>query len=148
MAGRCLVCPHSQKQEIAGLLKILHAQSLDIRRAMLIAATASLACADNDVERTWLWLDLLMIALARYDPEGFEAKMNSFGCKYQSYFARRYYAHEKKEGQADGWVEGRAQGRAEAGVWAGTFGVRWQEAKPDHAIRRKMTEHKAAKEPQ
>jgi hypothetical protein len=61
-------------REIAGLLKILQAQSLDILRAARIAATARLACADNDVECTWLWLDLLMIALAGRDPEGFEAK--------------------------------------------------------------------------
>src|SRR5882757_4245708 len=103
----------SQIREIAGLLKILQAQSLDILRAARIAATARLACADNDVECTWLWLDLLMIALAGRDPEGFEAKMNSFGCKYQSYFARRYYGHGKAEGQADGqanrWTEGREE---------------------------------------
>lgn len=91
------------------MLKILHAQSLDIPRAGRILATAMLACADNDIERSWLFLDFLLIALARRDPEGFEAKMNSLGCKYQSYFARRYYGHGKAEGQAEDWAEGRAE---------------------------------------
>ena len=88
-------------REIAGLLTILHAQSLDIPRAARIAA-AGVACADNDVELSWLHLDLTLIALARYAPEGFEARMNSLGYEYQSYFARRYYGHGKAEGQAEG----------------------------------------------
>jgi len=143
-----LVCPHSQKQEIAGLLKILHAQSLDIRRAMLIAATARLACADNDVECTWLRLDLLMIALARYDPEGFEAKMNSFGCKYQSYFARRYYGHGKAEGQAEGQADDWAEGRAEMifEMLASRFGPLTEATQA--RIRCAQEEREIAKDPQ
>ena len=79
-------------REIAGLLTILHAQSLDIPRA---ARIAGVVCADNDVELSWLYLDLILIALAPYAPEEFEARMNSLGYEYQSYFARRYYGQGK-----------------------------------------------------
>jgi hypothetical protein len=96
-------------REIAGLLTILHTQTLDIPRAARIAAAAGVACADNDVELPWFYLDLVLIALARFDPEKFETRMNSLGYEYQSYFVRRYYGHGKEEGQADGWAEGRAQ---------------------------------------
>jgi hypothetical protein len=44
-----------------------------------------------------LYLDLVLIALARYAPEDFEARMNSLGYEYQSYFARRYYGQGKAE---------------------------------------------------
>jgi hypothetical protein len=74
-----------------------------------IVAAAGVACAGNDVELSWLYLDLILIALARYAPEGFEAKMNSLGYKYESYFGRRYYGYGKAEGQADGWAEGRIE---------------------------------------
>jgi uncharacterized protein DUF4351 len=113
MAGRCLGCSHSQMREIAGLLTILHTQTLDIPRAARIAAAAGVACAGNDVELPWVYLDLILIALARFDPEQFETRMNSLGYEYQSYFVRRYYGHGKEEGQADGWAEGRAEGRIE-----------------------------------
>jgi hypothetical protein len=95
--------------EIAGLLTILHTQTLDIPRAARIAAAAGVACADNDVELPWFYLDLVLIALARFDPEKFETRMNSLGYEYQSYFVRRYYGHGNEEGQAEGWAEGRAQ---------------------------------------
>jgi hypothetical protein len=62
-----------------------------------IAAAAGVACPDNDVELSWLYLDLVLIALARYAPEDFEARMNSLGYEYQSYFARRYYGQGKAE---------------------------------------------------
>ena len=84
-------------REIAGLLTILHAQSLDIPRAARIAAAAGVACADNDVERSWLYLDLILIALAQNAPEAFEATMNSLGYEYQSDFARRYYGQGKAD---------------------------------------------------
>jgi hypothetical protein len=98
-------------REIAGLLTILHTQRLDIPRAARIAAAAGVACTDNDVELPWFYLDLVLIALARFDPEKFESRMNSLGYEYQSYFVRRYYG--KEEGQAEGWAEGLAEGRAQ-----------------------------------
>jgi hypothetical protein len=100
-------------RELARLLTILHEERLDIPRAVRIAAAAGVACADNDVESSWFYLDLVLIALARFEPEKFEARMNSLGYEYQSYFVRRYYGHGKAEGLADGWAEGRAEGRAE-----------------------------------
>jgi hypothetical protein len=112
MADRCLVCSHSQLRELASLLTILHEERLDIPRAVRIAAAAGVACADNG-ESSWFYLDLILIALARFDPGKFETRMNSLGYEYQSYFVRRYYGHGKAEGLADGWAEGRAEGRAE-----------------------------------
>lgn len=100
-------------RDLASLLTILHEEPLDIPRAARIAATAGVACADNDAELHWFYLDFILIVLARFDPEKFEARMNWLGYEYQSYFVRRYYGHGKAEGLADGWAEGRAEGRAE-----------------------------------
>ena len=99
-------------RETAGLLTILHTQSLDIPRALRIATAAGVACPDNDVELPWFYLDLVLIALARFNPEKFESRMDSLGYEYQRYFVRRYYGHGK-EGQAEGWAEGLAEGRAQ-----------------------------------
>ena len=99
-------------REIAGLLTILHTQSLDFPRAARIAVAAGVACADNDVALPWFYLDLLLISLARFNPEKFESKMDLLGYEYQRYFVRRYYGHGK-EGQAEGWAEGLAEGRAQ-----------------------------------
>ena len=98
-------------RETAGLLTILHTQSLDIPRALRIATAAGVACPDNDVELPWFYLDLVLIAIARFNPEKFESRMNSLGYEYQRYFVRRYYG--KEEGQAEGWAEGLAEGRAQ-----------------------------------
>ena len=90
---------------------MLHTQSLDFPRAARIAVAAGVACADNDVALPWFYLDLLLISLARFNPEKFESRMNSLGYEYQRYFVRRYYG--KEEGQAEGWAEGLAEGRAQ-----------------------------------
>jgi hypothetical protein len=98
-------------RETADLLTILHTQSLDFPRATCIAAAAAcVACADNDVELSWLYLDLILISLARHAPEEFEARMNSLGHGYQRYFAHRYYGHGKAEGQTDDWTDEAAEG--------------------------------------
>jgi hypothetical protein len=97
-------------RETADLLTILHTQTLDIPRATCIAAAAGVACADNDVELSWLYLELTLISLARHAPEEFEARMNSLGHGYQLYFAHRYYGHGKVEGQTDDWTDDAAEG--------------------------------------
>jgi hypothetical protein len=116
MAGRCLVCSHSQMRETADLLTILHTQTLDIPRAVRIAAAAGVACADNDVEHSRLYLDLISIFFEQNAPEAFEATMNSLGYEYQSDFARRYYGQGKAEGQMEGWAKGKAEGKAEGRI--------------------------------
>jgi hypothetical protein len=105
MAGRCLVCLQPQMREIARLLPILHTQRLNIPRAALMAAIAGSACADDDPELFRVYLDLVLISLARHAPEAFEARMNSLGDEYQRYFAGRYYGQGKAEGKADGRME-------------------------------------------
>jgi hypothetical protein len=64
-----------------------------------------LASADIDVERSRLYLDLLLISLSQNAPKAFEATMNSLGFEYQSDFARRYYGQGKAEGKAEGRME-------------------------------------------
>ena len=81
-----------------------------------IASAAILASADIDVERSSLYLDLILISLAQNAPEAFEATMNSLGYEYQSDFARRYYGQGKAEGQMEGWAKGKAEGKAEGRI--------------------------------
>jgi predicted transposase YdaD len=95
------------------LSAIEHGQSPDIPLAARIASAAILASADIDVERSRLYLDLILISLAQNAPEAFEATMNSLGYEYQSDFARRYYGQGKAEGQMEGWAKGKAEGRIE-----------------------------------
>jgi hypothetical protein len=99
--------------ELAVLSAIEHGQSPDIPLAARIASAAILASADIDVERSRLYLDLILISLAQNAPEAFEATMNSLGYEYQSDFARRYYGQGKAEGQMEGWAKGKAEGRIE-----------------------------------
>jgi Domain of unknown function (DUF4351) len=91
--------------ELAVLSAIEHGQCSDIPLATRIASTAILASADIDVERSRLYLDLILISLAQNAPEAFEATMNSLGFEYQSDFARRYYGQGKAEGKAEGRIE-------------------------------------------
>jgi hypothetical protein len=91
--------------ELAVLSAIEHGQSPDIPMAARIASAAILASADIDVERSRLYLDLILISLAQNAPEAFEATMNSLGYEYQSDFARRYYGQGKAEGKAEGRIE-------------------------------------------
>ena len=92
------------------MLTILHNQSLDFLRATSIAAAAGVACIGNDVELSLLYLDLVLISLARHSPEKFEARMNWLGYGYQRYFAHRYYGHGKAAAQPDEWTDGLAEG--------------------------------------
>ena len=57
--------------------------------------------ADIDVERSRLYLDLILISLAQNAPAAFEATINSLGYEYQSDFARRYYGQGKAEGRIE-----------------------------------------------
>jgi predicted transposase YdaD len=98
------------------LSAIEHGQSPDIPLAARIASAAILASADIDVERSRLYLDLILISLAQNAPEAFEATMNSLGYEYQSDFARRYYGQGKAEGQMEGWAKGKAEGKAEGRI--------------------------------
>jgi hypothetical protein len=91
--------------ELAVLSAIEHGQSTDIPLAARIASAAILASAGIDVERSRLYLDLILISLAQNAPEAFEATMNSLGYEYQSDFARRYYGQGKAEGKAEGRIE-------------------------------------------
>ena len=102
--------------ELAVLSAIEHGQSADIPLAARIASAAILASADIDVERSRLYLDLILISLAQNAPEAFEATMNSLGYEYQSDFARRYYGQGKAEGQMEGWAKGKAEGKAEGRI--------------------------------
>jgi hypothetical protein len=102
--------------ELAVLSAIEHGQSPDIPLAARIASAAILASADIDVERSRLYLDLILISLAQNAPEAFEATMNSLGYEYQSDFARRYYGQGKAEGQMEGWAKGKAEGKAEGRI--------------------------------
>jgi hypothetical protein len=83
--------------ELAVLSAIEHGQSTDVALAARIAATAILASADIDAERSRLYLDLISISLSKSAPEVLEATMNSLGYEYQSDFARRYVAQGKAE---------------------------------------------------
>ena len=76
-------------------------RSPDIPLAARIASAAILASADIDVERSRLYLDLILISLSQNAPEAFEATMNSLGYEYQSDFARRYVAQGKAEGRME-----------------------------------------------
>jgi hypothetical protein len=87
--------------ELAVLSAIEHGQSTDIPLAARIASAAILASADIDVERSRLYLDLILISLAQNASEAFEATMNSLGFEYQSDFARRYYGQGKAEGRIE-----------------------------------------------
>jgi hypothetical protein len=91
--------------ELAVLSAIEHGRSPDIPLAARIASAAILASADIDVERSRLYLDLILISLSQNAPEAFEATMNSLGYEYQSDFARRYYGQGKAEGKAEGRIE-------------------------------------------
>ena len=95
--------------ELAVLSAIEHGQSPDSLLAERIATAAILASAAIDVERSRLYLDLILISLSQNAPEAFEATMNSLGYEYQSDFARRYVA----QGKAEGWAKGKAEGRME-----------------------------------
>jgi hypothetical protein len=91
--------------ELAVLSAIEHGQSADIPLAARIAATAIVASAAIDAERSRLYLDLILISLSEHAPKAFEATMNSLGYEYQSDFARRYVAQGKAEGRVEGRVE-------------------------------------------
>jgi hypothetical protein len=87
--------------ELAVLSAIEHSQSPDVPLTARIAISAIFASADIDVERSRLYLDLILISLAQNAPEAFEATMNSLGYEYQSDFARRYYGQGKAEGRIE-----------------------------------------------
>jgi hypothetical protein len=87
--------------ELAVLSAIEHGQSPDVPLAARIATAAIFASADIDVERSRLYLDLILISLGQNAPEAFEATMNSLGYEYQSDFARRYYGQGKAEGRIE-----------------------------------------------
>jgi hypothetical protein len=95
--------------ELAVLSAIEHGQSTDVALAARIAATAILASADIDAERSRLYLDLISISLSKSAPEVLEATMNSLGYEYQSDFARRYVDQGRAEGLAEGRIEGQAE---------------------------------------
>ena len=99
--------------ELAVLSAIEHGQCTDVPLVARIASAAILASADIDVERSRLYLDLILISLSQNAPEAFEATMNSLGYEYQSDFARRYFGQGKAEGQMEGWAKGKAEGRME-----------------------------------
>ena len=92
------------------LSAIEHGQSSDIPLVARIASAAILASADIDVERSRLYLDLILISLSQNAPEAFEATMNSLGYEYQSDFARKYFT----EGEAQGEARGEARGEGKA----------------------------------
>ena len=99
--------------ELAVLSAIEHGQNTDIALAARIVSAAIVASADIDVERSRLYLDLILISLSKTAPEVLEAAMNSLGYEYQSDFARRYVAQGRAEGQAEGRIEGKTEGRME-----------------------------------
>ena len=99
--------------ELAVLSAIEHGQSTDVALAARIAATAIVASADIDVERSRLYLDLILISLSKSAPQVLEATMNSLGYEYQSDFARRYVDQGRAEGLAEGRLEGKIEGQAE-----------------------------------
>lgn len=105
--------PASLSSELAVLSAIEHGQSADIPLAARIASTAIVASAAIDAERSWLYLDLILLSLSEHAPEAFEATMNSLGYEYQSDFARRYFAEGRVEGKTEGRIEGKAEGRVE-----------------------------------
>ncbi len=95
--------------ELAVLSAIAHGQNTDIALATRTTSVAIVASAAIDAERSRLYLDLIMLALAGNASATIEATMNSLGYEYQSDFARRYVA----QGRAEGKVEGRIEGRLE-----------------------------------
>lgn len=97
--NRCLPCSYAFVP--ARVAPALVPQPLRIPLAARIASAAILASADIDVERSRLYLDLILISLAQNAPEAFEATMNSLGYEYQSDFARRYYGQGKAEGRIE-----------------------------------------------
>jgi hypothetical protein len=65
------------------------------------ASAAILASAGIDAERSRLYLDVILISLAKSAPEALEAAMNTLGYEYQSDFARRYFGQGKAEGRVE-----------------------------------------------
>jgi hypothetical protein len=87
--------------ELAVLSAIEHGRSTDIPLTARIASAAIVASANIDLERSRLYLDLILISLLKSAPEAIEATMNSLGYEYQSDFARRYFFQGKAEGRVE-----------------------------------------------
>jgi hypothetical protein len=90
--------------ELAVLSAMSHGQDADAGRAMRIAEAAIAASTGLDVDRSALYLDLVIASLSEAARKALQS-MDPAKYEYQSEFARRYVA--------EGEVRGRAQGRAE-----------------------------------
>jgi hypothetical protein len=94
--------PDAEKNvEIAVLSAIGLGRIGNIPLATRVAATAIIASAGIDAERSKLYIDLIFNCLTEGVPGLLEATMNSFGYKYRSDFARRYFGEGKAEGDAE-----------------------------------------------
>jgi hypothetical protein len=97
------------------LSAILHGRG-DSRRAAAVgaaglAAVAKLASLDD--ERGMLYFDLIRAALSVEARKVIEAMIPQ-GYKFQSDFARKYFAEGKAEGEARGEARGESRGEAKA----------------------------------
>jgi len=94
-----------EKVELSVLSAVEHTQSTDIALAARIASSALVAIAGLDAERSRLYLDLILLSLAKNVGHEELQIMNSLGYEYKSDFARQYFAQGRAEGKAEGRVE-------------------------------------------
>ena len=99
----------TQNVELAVLSAIQHRKDPDIPLASRIASAAAVASAALDSERSWQYLDLLLLSLSQNAPKAFEATMTSQKYQYRSEFVLRYFGFAKAEGLTEGRMEGRLE---------------------------------------
>lgn len=100
-----------QNPELAVLSAMAHGRDANVTRAIGVAAAAQRAVRGLDLDRSRIYLDLIMsslgeaarCALTDMDPRKYV---------FQSDFARRYISLGRAEGIEEGRSEGRTEGRA------------------------------------
>jgi hypothetical protein len=99
-----------QNPELAVLSAMAHGKDADVERALEIAVAAQKASVGLDADRSRIYLDLIIYSLGEAARQALK-KMDVRTYKYQSEFARQYFAQGRAEGQAEGKAEGEAEGR-------------------------------------
>jgi hypothetical protein len=93
--------------ELAVLSAMAHGRDVNVTRAVKIAKAAESACRRLDVDRSRMYLDLILISLGEAARQAL-GQMDARTYQFQSDFARKYIALGKSEGVAEGEARGRA----------------------------------------
>lgn len=100
-----------QNPELAVLSAMAHGRDANVTRAIDIAAAAQRAASGLDLDRSRIYLDLIMNSLGEAARRAL-TDMDPRKYVFQSDFARRYIALGRAEGIEEGRSEGRTEGRA------------------------------------